>query len=89
VHVARTSGLTVYEHALSAAMHDVVAAFRDNDDAERAGRMAREVMFWLTTAYGRDAVQDLAELLARRIAEAQVTLLPADDPARPEGTPRG
>lgn len=62
-------GLTLYEHALGAAMHDIVDAFRDTDDTEASRRAAREVTAWLISAYGRDAVRDLVELLAQNMAQ--------------------
>lgn len=71
-HRTRADGQSLYEHALAAAMHDIVGAFRDSQDVESGRRAARDVTAWLAGMYGRDAVRDLAEVLASRLAQLPV-----------------
>ncbi|MGD9990562.1 hypothetical protein [Pseudonocardia sp.] len=82
---AREDGSPAYEQALSSAAYDMVTALRDIDDPDARRRAARGVLGWLTDVYGRDAVRDLAEVLADRLASV-VPDPTAADPART--TPR-
>ncbi|MFC4943777.1 hypothetical protein [Pseudonocardia sp. GCM10023141] len=83
----KTDSLTMYEHALAAAMHDLVDAFQDNHDTDAARQAARETLFWLTSAYGRDAVRDLVELLAQSLARTyQPRARSGDDTGQREGS---